>query len=202
MHPLIYRTFEEICQAEKAAGPVLEVGSVPGPDSLLRMKCLSRISGKTGINLDPPVTDEEIRIVQGNANEMTCFGDALFETVLCNATLEHDAFFWKTTAEIRRVTRPGGLVVIGVPGYSGMGIEESYPTGTFLRRVLRLLKRATRDDGLMAGTLTLGEHFYPGDYYRFSAQAIREVLLEGLVKVTVRKVMNPPRIIGWGRKSA
>ena len=45
-------------------------------------------------------------------------------------------------------------------------------------------------------------HHYPGDYYRFSAQAMREVLCAGLERVGVRIIMMPPRIIGWGFKPA
>ncbi len=63
---------------------------------------------------------------------MECFCDARFDVVLCNAVIEHDRYFWKTIEEIKRVAKPGGLVVIGAPGYArlkGEGIKS------FLRKL-------------------------------------------------------------------
>lgn len=200
MSPIVHRVFEQICTAASIRGPVLEVGAVPGPDCLLRMPCLRNASQRIGINLDGASVGDECEIIRGNANEMGFFRDGQFESVLCNATLEHDPRFWMTVAEIYRVTMPGGLIVIGVPGFTGMGLNTFAPANSILGRVLGLFARTTKDDVLLAGTVTLGEHLFPGDYYRFTEQAMREVLLGGLLGVAVRKVMNPPRIIGWGRK--
>ena len=55
---------------------------------------------------------------------MAFFPDQRFDVVLCNAVLEHDRFFWETLAEIRRVTRAGGLVVIGTPGFRDLPYEN------------------------------------------------------------------------------
>jgi SAM-dependent methyltransferase len=200
MNPAIYQAFEEICGRQSIRGPVLEVGAVPGPDSLLRMTCLRDVPEKIGINLEGGSEEAGYEIIQGNANQMSSFEDGRFGVVLCNATLEHDRCFWKTIAEIHRVTASGGLVVIGVPGFRGMGVKNFAPRKSMLGRVLSFLARTTKDDVLLAGTPTLGEHFFPGDYYRFTEQAMREVFLGGFTDVAVRKVMNPPRFIGWGRK--
>lgn len=43
-------------------------------------------------------------------------------------------------------------------------------------------------------------HATPGDYYRFSPQAFREVFFKGTDDVEVRTIMLPPRIIGAGTK--
>ena len=51
---------------------------------------------------------------------------------------------------------------------------------------------------LFKGTTTLHIHNWPGDYYRFSPQCYREVLLEGMDNVHVYSVMIPPRIVGIG----
>lgn len=201
MSPAVYAAFEEICRAEAITGPVLEVGAVPGPDSLLRLPALAGIPGKTGLNMDSFPSDDAVRMVTGNANAMGMFADASFGCVLCNATLEHDARFWRTLAEIRRVTAPGGLVVIGVPGFRGMGPRSFALPQSFVGRAIAMLAAATRHDALLAGTVTLGEHRFPGDYYRFTEQAVREVFLEGLVEPRCRWVMSPPRIIGWARKT-
>lgn len=202
MSPAVYRVFEELCAAVEPRGDVLEVGAVSGPDGLLGLPGLRHAARRVGINLDPAAggAGDGVEIVTGNANAMTMFADARFDLVLCNATLEHDARFWLTVAEMQRVTKRGGLIIIGVPGYAGMG-----PT-TFAHRrspvglILRGLARFPRADVLRAGAVTLGVHNFPGDYYRFSEQAVREVFLGGLTDVTVRRVMNPPRLIGCGRK--
>jgi SAM-dependent methyltransferase len=204
MHPAVYRVFAEICAGADIRGPVLEVGAVPGPDCLLRLPELEHAHPKIGLNLDadqegtPPGADYEI--VRGNANDLSRFADGQFGAVLSNATLEHDRCFWKTVAEIRRVTASGGLVIIGVPGYAGMGLAAQVPRGSLFGWLLRRFRRGAYADMIEAGTVTLGVHLFPGDYYRFSEQAVREVFMEGITQVSVRTVLNPPRFIAWGRK--
>lgn len=200
MSPQVYQAFESLCARHPFRGPVLEVGVAPGPDSLLRMPCLRDMPDKTGIHLAPPGVDEGSSILQGNANAMPHFADGSFGLVLCNSTLEHDPFFWKTLQEIRRITASGGLFIVGVPGYADMGIEHIVPGPTrsahFLRRLMQLLGGPS----LPAGTLTLGEHHFPGDYYRFSEMALRDVLLEGWDILETLTIMHPPRLLGCGRK--
>ena len=99
-------------------------------------------------------------------------------------------------AEIKRVARPGALIVIGVPGYDALEIERQRDRW-FRRPIFRKLAR--RYPWLMASTPTLHLHNYPGDYYRFSPQAMLEVLLDGCQQKVVETVMLPPRIIGVGR---
>src|SRR5712692_8128073 len=118
MHPRTYEEFERICSSRKAGGRVLEIGAVPASNSLLCMNSIRNATEKIGINLDGPHAYRDFTILNGNSNQMQCFDDGRFDVVLCNAVLEHDKFFWKTLAEMRRVTKPGGLVVIGTPGYT------------------------------------------------------------------------------------
>lgn len=196
MHTAVFQAFDRICRDRSAGGRVLEVGAVPGDDTLLCLPALAGAEARVGINLDGPHHHRGAEIVRGDANDMACFADASFDTVLCNATLEHDPRFWLTLAEIRRVVRPGGLVVIGVPGYA------SLPSDTRLRRLARIpgLSRWIRvpPEALRCSTLTLQVHNYPGDYYRFSPQAVREVFCAGLRDVEVQTLLVPPRIIGSG----
>jgi SAM-dependent methyltransferase len=200
MSPDVYKIFEEICQLESPIGPILEVGSVPGPSSLLNMWAITKIVDKTGINIDPFPNTDNIKMVTGNANHMDMFPDGFFGCVLCNSTLEHDGRFWETLSEIRRVTQANGLIVIGVPGFRGMGPSFLAPPESYVGRVIQFLARISRSDALLAGTSTLGEHFFPGDYYRFTEQAVMEIFLEDLVQKRIKWVMTPPRIIGWARK--
>lgn len=196
MHSAVFEAFERICRARSAGGRVLEVGAVPDDDTLLCLPAVAGAEARVGINLDGPSHHRGAEIVHGDANDMSCFADASFDTALCNATLEHDPRFWLTLAEIRRVVRPGGLVVIGVPGYAAL------PSDTRLRRLARIpgLSRWIRvpAEALRCSTLTLQVHNFPGDYYRFSPQAVREVFCAGLRDVEVSTLLVPPRIIGSG----
>jgi SAM-dependent methyltransferase len=195
MHPRVYREYEQICSTRNIIGSVLEVGAIPSRKSLLCMKSLGAVTEKVGLDLAGPHEFRDFQILQGNANQMDMFEDGRFDAVLCNATLEHDRFFWRSVAEMRRVTKPGGLLVIGAPGYRYYSCEN---LKSRLGKLPLLRRLASHDvaNALFTATLTLQVHNYPGDYYRFSEQAFREVLLEGLDNVEVRSVMVPPRIIG------
>ncbi len=191
MHPKVFQEFERICSGSDIHGIILEIGTTPDHQSLLSMKALQNAKEKIGIDINGPFEYNDITVVKGNANSMTCFGDNQFDVVLCNAMLEHDKYFWKTVIEIKRVCKPGGLVIIGVPGFAEFPAEEK------IRPILAkipLLKKLNRV------TVTLPIHNHPGDFYRFSPQAMRDVLLKGMTDIHVLQIMVPPRIIGYGIK--
>jgi len=177
MHKKVYRKFEKICSKFEIRGCVLEVGAMPEESSLLNMPCLKHASEKIGINLEGPYQYKDFPIIKGNANSMGCFNDGQFDAVLCNSVLEHDKYFWKTVSEIKRVTRKDGLIVIGAPGFT-----ESHTLP------------------LSVATAVLAVHNFPGDYYRFSPQAFKEIIFDGLKDVRIFSVMSVPRIIGCGIK--
>ncbi len=173
---------------------MLEIGAVPAADTLLCLPYLNAASERIGLNLDGPYSYGGFEILQGNANAMDRFPDACFDTVLCNSTLEHDQYFWKTLNEIRRVARPGALIVLGVPGYTDFELYSQLRTLTRIPLLGRFLRR--RFDNLKSATITLPIHNYPSDYWRFSPQAMEKVLLEGLQAIKVCSLLIPPRIIG------
>ena len=176
MHPRIKQAFHGIVR-RRGVRPAraLEVGGVTGPNSLLDAPEL-RGAERYSLNLLRMPELAGVKTVAGNANDMHMFKDESFDLVLCNATLEHDKRFWRSVAEMHRVLRPGGLLVVGVPGY---------------------VKDPERDHGLATHTYRVHYRF---DYYRFSEQAVREVLFEGMRRVRVTRVMHPPRLIGHGVK--
>jgi SAM-dependent methyltransferase len=198
VHPRVFETFDGLCARREAGGAILEVGAVPSRDSLLCLPALRRATSKVGINLDGPASFGDFEILQRDANDMRCFADGSFDTVLCNATLEHDRHFWKTLDEIRRVARPGALVAIGVPGFASRA--GSAPRARSLLR--RALRRAVRrlPAALSAWAPALAWHPYPSDYFRFSPDAMRDVICAGLAEVEIEQVLWPPRIIGGGVK--
>lgn len=186
----MFNAFEEICSSRGISGAVLEIGATPDPTTLLNLPSLAGAREKIGINRSGESRCDGFVILKVDANDMSCFPDQRFDVVLCNAVLEHDPYFWKTLAEIRRVMRIGGLVVIGAPGYGHL------PRHSRFRRLLARVWPAPH------ATLTFPVHNFPGDYYRFSEQAFREVLFAGMRNVTVRTVMNPPRLIGAGTRAS
>jgi ubiquinone/menaquinone biosynthesis C-methylase UbiE len=202
MHPTIYRAFEEILTPRRIQGRVLEVGGTPNQYALLNMPCLSGAQEKLGINLEGPGRYRDFEIVQGNANAMTMFPDDSFDLILCNAMLEHDKCFWKTIAEIRRVTKPGGLAVLGVPAYVELAKERRFRQTRLYRWGQRLRFTQRLFAMIDEATVTYKVHNAPGDYYRFSEQAVKEIFFEGYEEIEVRTLMVPPRIIGVGRKKA
>jgi SAM-dependent methyltransferase len=201
MHPRIYQEFEKICTERPIRGSVLEIGAMPNDQSLLAMKCLDGATSKVGIDLEGPHEFKDFKIVKGNSNSMDCFPDNTFDAILCSSTLEHDKYFWKTLSEIKRVTKPGGMIVISVPGYSKLKAEKV--KGLWARMPgIRQLQKNQWLNLFFTGTVTFQIHNWPGDFYRFSPQAMREVFMEGLEKVDVRTVMWPPRVMGIGYKPA
>ena len=209
MHPAVFGVFDEICRDHVPAGArVLEIGALPAADTLLCLPALHAASLRVGVNLavarpHPGPDFVHINFVQVAADGLAALADASFDAVLCNSVLEHDAQFWRTCDGMRRVARPGALIAIGVPGYADL---PPPPLLRLARRAARwrfaatLLERVA--PGWEAATPTLGVHNYPGDYYRFTEQAMREVLLAGCRDVTVRVAMRPPRIIGFGWRAA
>lgn len=176
MSPRVKRRFHNIIRRSGIRPErALEVGGLMGEDSLLRFPELAGAE-RYCLNLVDLPSDDEITAVTGNANDMSVFKRDWFDLVLCCSTLEHDKRFWLSVAEMKRVMRPGGLLVIGVPGY---------------------VKDEEHDQG--RSTLTYRVH-YRFDYYRFSEQAVREVFFEGMERVRVRAMMTPPRLIGHGWK--
>jgi SAM-dependent methyltransferase len=131
---------------------------------------------------------------------MGCFEAGRFDVVLCNSVLEHDGKFWLSLAEMRRVAKPGALLVIGVPGYGAPGAGHWRYLLSRLARLPILGRPFEATIGAyLASTSVLGLHGSPGDYYRFSEQACREILLAGLELIEVRRVLDPPRFVAVGR---
>ena len=199
MHPLIFEQFERICAPLRITGSVLEVGAVPADDTLLCLSALRDAKEKVGVNLLGPSKYRDFEIRRGDANSMDFLQDNSFDLVISNATLEHDFYFWRSVSEMKRVLKPGGALVIGVPGFVKYPIErlQSRFANTFLGR---LAARHPRWEALITGTVTFKVHLAPRDFYRFSEYAVRDVLFENMQDVTVKTAMSPPRLIGLGFK--
>ena len=107
LHPEVQRAIHQIVRDSRIEpSRALEVGGSTGPGSLLRMPELEGCD-RFCLNLREKRSDQHITAVRGNANHMSMFDDGMFDLVLCNATLEHDKFFWLSLAEMKRVLAPG-----------------------------------------------------------------------------------------------
>jgi SAM-dependent methyltransferase len=191
MNPAIYNEFREIVAVLNVKGRVLEIGVSSSAASLLAMDLLQGLE-RVGIDLQGSTAHEGFDVIEGNGNDMHMFPAGHFDLVMSNATLEHDPFFWKTCAEIRRVLRIGGVAIIGAPAFT---IESGVSPGAMATLPFEIDKR---DAGNSA--LTFRYHGAPLDYYRFSADAFTNVILEGYSNVRIKSVLMPPRIIGYGFK--
>lgn len=200
MTPEIFTEFDALCRHYGARGSALEIGATGAPDTLLNLPALRQCSLRVGINIEPAGSTPAGEIQRGNSNDLSRFADGVFDVVLSNATLEHDPFFWLSLAEMRRVLKPGGLLLIGVPGFVRKRSRLRRLAGHIgsRLRVPAALARPLQSFG--AGTATLLVHDYPGDYFRFSEQALQEVLLFGMDVLASRVLQAPPRLVGVGRK--
>ncbi|MEM6553557.1 MAG: class I SAM-dependent methyltransferase [Planctomycetota bacterium] len=192
---LVAQTIEKFLRTNKVTGKIVSVGAGAREWDMLNVSYFRESPEKfelVGINIDPTQLGSygNFEVIEGDGHAMP-FEDASLDGIICNAMLEHDPQFWLTVAEMQRVVKPGGFVLIGVPGF----------TGKHLSVVHRLLPGhgAVKND-VREATMTYIVHNAPGDYYRFSEQAMKEVLLGGLESIQMEVVMKPPRVIGWGVK--
>jgi SAM-dependent methyltransferase len=87
-------------------------------DELARYGCVS------GVDLSPDAVEaarrrghDDVRVARV---EQLPFADAVFDVVTCLDVIEHTPDDRATLAELRRVTRPGGLLVVTVPAYQAL----------------------------------------------------------------------------------
>lgn len=201
MVPVVFQEWSKLLRAHKAGDRVLEIGAVPTDHSLLNLPEFDGCRERIGINFDSgesygagaKSSSDRYKIIKGNSNNMSMFPESYFDTVVSNSVIEHDKFFWLSLKEIRRVAKPGALVIIMSPGYDEL---ENVRLDTWKSRLRRLLVNKTYF--LTRGTTTLFVHSWPGDYYRFSPDCYKEVIMKGMRDVTVYSFLIPPRIVGIG----
>ena len=102
----------------------LEVGGYVDGKSLLRSKEIRRAE-RWCINLVDQPDGTGIKHVVGSSNDMHMFKDGTFDLVMSCAVHEHDKKFWLSVAEMHRVLRPGGKLVLvnvgqNLPAFNAM----------------------------------------------------------------------------------
>jgi len=203
MHRVVLDAYFDAFHRFPPPGPdVLELGSIETTAKRFRAALPSN-TRYLGINLDVEAEGDGWRIVRGTANDLD-LEDASFDAVICNAMLEHDPAFWLSLGEARRVLRPGGMLYLGAPGFSA-SVSRLARLGLRINGALERIGRGDRIIrshffGGLISARTLPFHGRPGDYWRFSPEAMRRVLLAHLDVLEVSEVYRPPRIFGVGRK--
>jgi SAM-dependent methyltransferase len=94
--------------------PVLEIGSyqVPGQENLAELRPLFAGKRYLGIDRRPGRGVDQIADV-----EELPLADASAGTILALNTFEHVPHFWRGFAEVRRVLRPDGVLLVSCPFY-------------------------------------------------------------------------------------
>jgi SAM-dependent methyltransferase len=111
------RVIRGLLKRYSARGPMLDAGCGTG------LNLSSMPSGSVGLDINP----RNLALIRGRLPDRTAvegdiedmpFADAAFETVLCTEVLEHVPYPERALAEVRRVLRPGGLLLGSVPSRS------------------------------------------------------------------------------------
>lgn len=121
-HPQQQRFVARVAALHRVDGPLLEIGSLDVNGSVRDL--FSRADPYVGIDLAP-----------GRAVDVVASGhdfgrDASFATVVTTECLEHDPGWRETLANIERVLRPGGLLVLtcATTGRHEHGTARTSPT--------------------------------------------------------------------------
>jgi SAM-dependent methyltransferase len=109
---LLYAALKQ--RAHHAQGRLLDVGCGGGPYRDL----FKHVSGYIGLDITPHTNVD----VVGDAQTLP-FTDNCFDTVLCNEVLEHVPEPSRLMAEVARVLRPGGFLLLTTPQTWGLHHE-------------------------------------------------------------------------------
>jgi SAM-dependent methyltransferase len=95
-------------------GPILEIGSfqVPGQEGLANLRDLFPDREYVGVDVRPGPGVDVVADVEALPH-----ADASVGTVIAMNTFEHVRRFWRGFAEIRRVLRPDGALLVSCPFY-------------------------------------------------------------------------------------
>jgi SAM-dependent methyltransferase len=144
----------------------LERLPLPAPASVLDAGCgsgrnlveLARFGPVAGIELTPQAAavaiDRAIGDVRVGPVESLPWNDATFDLVTCLDVLEHTPDDRVTLRELRRVTRPGGFLVLTVPAYPILWSAHDVVSGHYRRYRVGTLSAALAQAGWSVERLT------------------------------------------------
>ena len=163
MRTILFDLMQEIGKGSDLLDPVYEFGAyrVPGQDA--RGYVRDCFPGKTFVASDArpgPGVDQVLDL------HSIALGDATVGTAILLDTVEHVERPWEALAEIARVLKPGGVVV-------------------------------------MTSVMFFPIHFYPDDYWRFTASGFRALLkpFDDMILASVGLKNLPHTVLGIGMKA-
>ncbi len=187
METEIYWAVQRLGQKFETLGPVLEIGASRGGKALVNGPAFRGME-RHAVNLTEQKQKEGIRFHRANSNDLRAlFPEPYFGTVVSNAVLEHDPYFWRSVEEMKRILLPGGHLIVGVPGFvkaDGDGEE------------------ITVNGAVIAESTSTYRYHMTKDYWRFSPMAMRDVIFDGMEVKAIRAMLQPPRLLGIAQKLA
>ncbi|MBV8471877.1 MAG: hypothetical protein JO107_10335 [Hyphomicrobiales bacterium] len=189
-HVKIARELQSLSSTYQARGPFLEIGVGPKENAALVSDAFDG-QKRHAVGYGEDAVYGNVAFHDCDPNDLSgVIADGSISTVLWNAALPHDQFFWRTLGEINRVLAPGGLLIVVAPDFSMApaknGIKTFGPKGRAIPNV----------------TITQAVHPRRADFWRISLQAMRKTILHGFDIREVREIMLPSRVVGVGVKSA
>jgi SAM-dependent methyltransferase len=200
MHPRILREFQRLAKEYNTRGPYLEVDADLKGNTVTSGDWFSKEERHAVTSTAPPQVETPqvetpqvelprvngITFHRGSAHDMRgLFEDKCFFTVISGAVLQHDKCFWLSLEEIKRVLAPGGVLMVAVPAFTKPKARVQ-----IINAKGNPIPNAAVTSGIQA----------PPDYWRFSPQAVREVIFDDFEIKELRSFMMPPRVIGIGVK--
>lgn len=112
MTPFLRGMIEATVRTFKMPGPIVEVGSyhVPGQEQLIDLRQL--FAGQSYVGIDMRAGPGVDRVE--NVERMTMASRSV-GTVVALSTLEHVRRFWLGMAELKRILRPDGVMILSTP---------------------------------------------------------------------------------------
>lgn len=185
--------------ARFASGKLLDVGCGERPYSAFR----SNVTQWIGLDADTNSSAD----ITGSADAVP-LPDGSVDTVLCTQVLEHVADPERAVAELHRVLRDGGMLILSVPQYWPLH-EEPYDFRRYTEIGLRALATksgftvvATRAQGrgvvvsgqaLNNAILCMGEHLRFSGAMWFKATKAPAYLAVNLITVVLSGMLRTPR---------
>jgi SAM-dependent methyltransferase len=159
-HHWWYRGRRRVIAAELDRLPLPRPAAVldAGCGSGRTLELLQRYGSVAGIELDPEAAEQARRrgvgeVVEGRLEELP-WPDASFDLVTCLDVVEHTPDDRVTLRELRRVTRPGGWLLVTVPAYQSLWSRHDVANHHYRRYGRASLRAAATEAGWQVRRLT------------------------------------------------